>query len=186
MNILEKEIEDLVYEGLKTKPRLLELKGLKLYPNCVRQFNLGSYGIADLVCFDIKSRRKNARQVSIQIVELKKESLNKETLIQAFRYAAGVRDYVSSNFESRIEIKFEFILIGKTIQEELSFIVESLYDEIKLYTYSIDFEDGIIFNRCTDGLIANNMPAILPYISHVLKHSNFSCDFRKIEINEPY
>lgn len=157
MNILEHEIEDVIwneierenYDGLKE--RGLPISDKYTY---FRQFNLGSYGIADLIgvyvapsCFE---RGKKRRCVFVQIFELKKDEVNAGTFFQAVRYAKGFK-HKAEHEEIGYTFYFDFHLIGKTAEFKSAFIyLPDVAGEVNIYTVSITLEEGIIFSRRHD------------------------------------
>jgi hypothetical protein len=55
MNVLEKEVEDMLWQGIIEDRELVRRKGLVVWDNATyyRQFDLGSYGICDIAGFQI-------------------------------------------------------------------------------------------------------------------------------------
>jgi hypothetical protein len=99
MNILEKELEDIVYETFVSNRTALLNRGLYLQEGiALRQLNLGSYGIADIVIMKMhkgRSIQKDgshfiSRSILCTVVELKKETINVATLLQALGYCKGI------------------------------------------------------------------------------------------------
>ena len=146
MNILEKEIEEIIYESLINNSEELQKRGLVLYPNCIRQLDLGSYGRADLICYKI-SKRGKYRAIYIQILELKKDTIDASTMMQSFRYEKGLREMIENSFNfSNTDIIVSHIIIGKTIQLNGDFVfsLDSI-PNLRAYTYKIDLINGINF-----------------------------------------
>ena len=148
MNVLEYEIEDLIYGSLKNNPDRLRKKGLHLFKNSIRQLNLGSYGIADLVCYH-NSHSKEGSVLNIQVVEIKKDYINADTIMQASRYVAGIRRLLDKRFNlKRTSLFFTIVLIGREIQVSGDFVfLLDAFGEVSAYTYSIDLDEGVKFQR---------------------------------------
>ena len=143
MNILEKEIEDVVFQ---CSNEVLRSRGLLIYGNKIRQLNLGSYGIADLVT--IRFNKKYNTCISIQVIELKKDTIDVNSLMQCARYAIGIKRYLTTVKKiNDYKISFECMLIGKQIQLNGDFVFLSDLFKVKCYEYRIDIVDGIKFVR---------------------------------------
>jgi len=142
MKFLEKNLEDIIFEtdNLKLFERGLPIKGKKL-----RQVNLGSYGVADLVCFE---RIKD--QVVVTVFELKKDCVNIDALLQALRYVEGIKTYFRlRKFHKKSNIKYIINLCGSKIsdQKEIRLITSNLSDDFLLVdTYKYEYGlDGLYF-----------------------------------------
>ncbi|MCT4596313.1 MAG: hypothetical protein N4A50_00335 [Vallitalea sp.] len=122
MNLLEKDIEDIIYNSpwlLDERYVIPKIKGSRNESG--RQINIGRNGLNRYIDLLFKDTRDN-RPV---IVELKKESLTRENIAQILEYRALV---VSMEEENKIEWQSEFeqnyycpklILIGTTASEEV-------------------------------------------------------------------
>lgn len=151
MNILEKEIEDVVYESLINYPNILFKKGLIVDQTSAtvyfRQFNLGSYGIADLVGACKTVDDYNNKTLEITVFELKKDEINTGTLLQAIGYCKGL-DKMAYRFANNYSIKFNIVLLGKTLNKKDSFCyMADFVENLSVYTYSIDLIEGMIFRN---------------------------------------
>lgn len=151
MNILEKELEDLIFENTKDTSKLVS-RGLDFigkYSIFSRQLDLGSYGIADIVAFGydpITNSFKKNKHLNICIIELKKDKIDRDTLFQALRYAKGVEAYVSNNYN--MACKFELSLIGTSIDLTSDFVYcLDYFENLNVYTTSLNLVDGINFKR---------------------------------------
>lgn len=173
MNILEKEIEDIVFE---TSNETLSSIGLDLLPNKMRQVNLGSYGISDIICWGIVWKKyPYNRDIHIQIVELKKDLVDVNTMMQSARYEKGIKLFINQFNLVDTEIHIEHILIGKKVQTngDFMYLLDS-NDKYSVFTYSIDVEKGIVFtqrnNFCIKNASLSNMTrkSILKIIKHQL------------------
>lgn len=150
MNILEKEIEDVVWDAISKDKKILLERGLELHcKKYFRQLDLGEYGTPDIIGCSASDETKSAH---IEVIELKKDTINVYTLLQAVRYAKAV----SLIFEDYNYIDFELILVGKSLDfsDSFCYLPDVLLD-VKIYTYSIDLEKGITF-KCHTGWSLQN------------------------------
>lgn len=122
MNLLEKDIEDIIYNSLWLLDERYVIPKIKGSRNEFgRQINIGRNGLNRYIDLLFKDTRDN-RPV---IVELKKETLIRENIAQILEYRALM---VSMDDESKIEWKSEFgqnyyypklILVGTFASEEV-------------------------------------------------------------------
>lgn len=151
MNVLEKEIEDIIWEasGIQLIERGLEVKlgSLKW-----RQLHLGSYGIADMVTVRLVKRvdklNGNTWVLLVDVFELKKEEINVNTYLQALEYCKGLERFFSTINTISHTCEFKIILIGKKIDTSSSFCyMADFCSNLDLYTYKIDLEKGVRFHK---------------------------------------
>ncbi len=159
MNILEKEIEDIVFNTASDK---LRARGLFIPNLKIRQLNLGSYGISDIIAYAFYRDEFNKVQIYITVIELKKDSVDANTVMQAARYCKGIDELLHREFNlDNHHLHFDIVVIGKTIQLNGDFVYMAEYlNNLRAYTYSIDLEKGITFTRISDYGIVN--PTIVP------------------------
>lgn len=143
MNILEKEIEDLVYEVAREDTAPIRERGFPMRGKVLRQVDLGSYGIADLITF-----RFNSQVISLQIIEIKRDDVNAQTLMQAARYAKGAEIFMNKHYPhlAKRMLDIEILLLGKKI--DLSGDFPFLLDytrQARAYTFSLDVFTGLRF-----------------------------------------
>lgn len=149
MNILEKDIEEILYEYIDDKETMKEHGFWCLEQKYYRQVNLGVYGIADIIGVSF-NKIKSYRILSVTIYELKKDYINIDTLIQAARYVKAIeRIFNNKNKEllkiSKINVRI--VLIGREIEIDSDFVfLADFIDDVYLYTYSLDFISGLRFN----------------------------------------
>jgi hypothetical protein len=167
MNILEKEIEDLLelcindsdfnLKALKNRDYDFDFStGKKLIK---RQFELRGYGIIDLITisfeefFDYQDNSLNIIPV-IKIYELKKEKIDVNSLMQLSRYIKGMKRYIhkiDKNILSdlnKIKIcnNIRGILVGKSVQMNGDFVfLMELIRGVKVITYKLDMNIGLKF-----------------------------------------
>lgn len=142
MNILEKEIEDVLFFGLKslTIDEAIE-RGIPKIENFhyERQVSLCEYGIADIVGYEINYEEKTC---SFHVFELKKDYIDINTFLQCLRYSRAIKLLFS---EYNVSIKM--FLIGKEIHLNNDFCyLPDLFNNVVLMTYSIDMFCGVIFD----------------------------------------
>lgn len=160
MNILEQEIEDVIWEAIEhCQHDELRERGLPIYDQFTyyRQLHLGNYGRADLVGVNATpSKTENGekvRNIYIQIFELKKGKIDHGTLSQAVRYAKGLQ-HQGKNIKYKLH--FYFHLVGKSVDLEGSFpYFSDLFFEITFHTYSISLTKGIVFERRQNFYLTN-------------------------------
>jgi hypothetical protein len=163
MNVLEKEIEDVLFQSLPNRAVLKERGFIHFENKYYRQMYLGSYGQADIVGASIHKGDKE-RQIDITIYELKKDEINMATLMQAMRYVRGIQTYFEKIFSEYIPIqKYKIVCIGKTIDMTTEFIFSpNIFDNVFLYTYGIDLIKGITFTPIKNYKVLDPDPLYLP------------------------
>ena len=146
MNILESEIEDLISENLKTPEgkNLLYNRGLRfvdIYDKFYRQIKLGNYGRLDLAGLRYNH---SDRSYNVSVIEIKKDEININTMLQAIRYCRGIYSMFS---KYEVEINFQIFLIGKSICNNDFCYIPDFIHNVSLYTYKIDLQKGLLFNN---------------------------------------
>ncbi|KEH91525.1 hypothetical protein [Clostridium novyi] len=151
MNLLEKDIEDIIYNSpwlLDERYVIPKIKGSR--NEFGRQINIGRNGLNRYIDLLFKDTRDN-RPV---IVELKKETLIRENIAQILEYRALM---VSMDDESKIEWKSEFgqnyyypklILVGTFASEEVKISANLAGIEIRTLVGIEDLE--VNFNDIKD------------------------------------
>ncbi len=150
MNILEKEIEDIIWNAIHSEPQILSDRGLYIPPNHTwfRQLDLGSYGIADMV-----SVRKgldpfdDTKTLYVTVYELKKDEINLGVLLQAASYCKGILR-IADKFAKNHTIEFRIRLIGKTLNMGNNFCyLPDCFPLLQIFTFAINMTDGIKFHN---------------------------------------
>lgn len=158
MNILEYEIEDLISENLQTSEgkNLLYKRGLRfvdIYDKFYRQIKLGNYGRLDLA--GVRYNHSD-RSYNVSVIEIKKDEININTMLQAIRYCRGI-DSIFSKYE--FEINFQIFLIGKSVCNDDFCYIPDFIQNISFYTYKIDLQNGLSFkNEYGYKLTCENLP----------------------------
>ncbi len=154
MGFLEKDLEDIIFEA--DREELLK-RGLPIRGKVYRQLQIGNYGRADLVSvergFDFIDGVFE-RVLFINVFELKKDALTIDALIQAKRYASGIRRFLDKRDFSHSAI-INTTIIGNSINSGGDWIYMLNDYKIKTYTYDYRF-DGIFFTRHNDWSLVND------------------------------
>jgi len=156
MNILEKELEEIIYETIKQKDGLNKLyeRGLwsiKKYDVFARQSNLGDYGRLDMVGFKFYKETDGysyIKTLRVGVFELKKGEINASTFFQAIRYCKGIEKYIDYHYKGiDLNLEFEIALIGTSICKKGDFIYLPDYmNNLALYTTKLSLDQGITFH----------------------------------------
>ena len=91
-SLLEEELEEYIFDNEKALKKIIgnfKSKNLLLF----RQFNLGIWGIVDLISFEF-IKTKNKSFYKINIIELKKDRYGYDALGQALRYKRGLETII--------------------------------------------------------------------------------------------
>lgn len=141
--ISESKLEDFIYNhlsGLKHIEHIDEFFESNDILFVERQFNLGDYGVADIVCFYNTSIEYDIR---VEIYELKKGIIDKSALIQALRYKAGISFFLTELGFSNFEISV--ILVGSDVSHDDKFnFMPSAIENLSIYSYDICAYNGLI------------------------------------------
>ncbi len=153
MKFLEKDLEQIIWENLKTQDgcRLLYDKGLKIVHDKhdfeFSQLNIGNYGRLDLLTASRTS--PCGTEYQINLYELKKDKISVSAFLQAVGYLKGISRYLEVRYPDYY-FSFGIILIGSSIDKNGSacFLPEVISSDqffLAHYTYSYDI-NGIRFN----------------------------------------
>jgi hypothetical protein len=157
MNVLEKEIEEMIWQGLNEDRKLLIRKGLVVWEDAsyYRQLDLGSYGISDIIGFHIEPKINGYRTIRAHVIEIKKEEINNATFFQGLRYAKAITRIIEGKFNNTTCV-CGITLIGKTVDSASDFIyLPDIMSNVALYTYKLDFKYGLYFSREEEYSITN-------------------------------
>jgi len=153
MNFLECNLEKII---LNTDNKLLQQRGLLISGKKRSQVKIGNYGIADIV-----THRRDNQCLIIDILELKRNAIDLNSLDQSLRYARGIQRYFQiRHFEN---YKIQITLVGSSIanSDGLIYLTDLVYSDeigcinnISLFTYDYDF-DGISFSLHNDYRLKN-------------------------------
>lgn len=149
MKFLEKDLEGIIFETLKTKDgyKTLQQIGLDLQrPSiCLRQPRIGNYGIADLVTVD-KWYFDGKPRLFIRVYELKKDLINLATVLQVSRYMTGIKHYLKHKGINNAMVVGR--IIGKTVDTDDWVYLMSNVDNIDVYEYNY-LIDGLKLEQTT-------------------------------------
>lgn len=113
-----------------------------------RQFNLGRYGIVDLLSVDIEMIF--GCTIEIKCVELKKEKMKLAHIAQLGRYMTGIKS-MTSKVQQKYGRKIRLAVTGTLIVPEVEtnsdivFLTNHLSESIEILTYNFSLEDGLVF-----------------------------------------
>jgi len=150
MNILEKEIEDLVQEYINTeKENVFNLdKGILL-----RQFELGNYGVVDLLHINylaFNNPDEREKHLTITPIEIKRGKISYNEVGQICRYVKGIGSFISKKGYHDVfnSISVRGILMGKEIDLSSDFVYAmELIESISVYTFSLNLKTGLQFTK---------------------------------------
>lgn len=154
MNFLEKDLETIIYENYAAcYERGLDISQIGEYlgETRYRQPNLAPYGIADLVNIRYSP---SEYELTIQVIECKKDEINLATYTQAQRYVTAIKAILKAAFgigENTINIIVELILVGRKFEpgNEFAYIYNAdTRCQAFTYTYAVD---GIRFTQVPRG-----------------------------------
>lgn len=174
MKFLEKDLETII---ATTDQELLTERGLPLnYDKILRQVDLGSYGIADLITIDyfLRGKKPNGytRDITVTIFELKQNKINEKTLFQALTYYKGLKIFIQDKYKLEwSNVKYQIVLIGSEIDVSTNFIhLADFCPSFILYTYAYHF-DGIWFTKRDNWVIKNAVEPkqLLPRARNAIK-----------------
>jgi hypothetical protein len=174
MKFLEKDLEEIIFDsdhndlyerGLDfcTKPFIKK-----------RQLRIGNYGVADLVFlnrpyyFEDNRFGQHENYKEISVLELKKDTININSLLQAVRYAKGIQRYLNRYKDDHNDYYLNIVLIGKNVNKGdfiyLTDLVSSInstssngaFGMTSIYFYTYNYEiDGLNF-KCHSGYKLTN------------------------------
>jgi hypothetical protein len=160
MKFLEKDLETIIYENLQTDKGkdLLFDKGLEIDFTrlCLakRQLYIGNYGTADIVILQSHFYYPHENEIlenkCINVIELKKENINIDTLLQAVKYVKGIKTYLrnKTNYDSS-EYDYNITLIGKNIDISGNWVyLFDVFELINVTIYKYKYKiDGLFFEE---------------------------------------
>lgn len=143
---LEKTLETIIFE---TDNDLLQDRGLDISGKKIRQVRIGNYGIADLITIEKEyymiNEERHMPHLIVTIYELKKDKIDANTMMQAFRYVKGIQRYLKHRGKD-FSIRFQAVLVGKELcMGDFCYLLDFI-PKMTAVTYSYEF-DGITFSR---------------------------------------
>lgn len=155
MNLLEKELEDAIYEA--TDEQLKERGLVDVVEDGIilrlRQTFLGDEaGRSDLIFVTRKHFGDSFDSVlRINIIELKRDKVGSDALLQAVRYANAVKTYMDLRKFDYYDIKIT--LIGQEIKSDNSFMfLPNLVNRRSNYLHALNEINAYSFRYMIDGI----------------------------------
>lgn len=144
MDFLEKDLEQIVFEQLKSLDGCKKLRSLGLpvayNPFVFRQPRIGDYGVADIVSF-------NREHKLITIYELKNKSIDMRTLLQAGRYLKGIKRFIEHRGYNSCDYSIDIVLIGRYLStDDWVYLFDGIVENTHVFTYDYSIS-GIKFNN---------------------------------------
>lgn len=155
MIYLEKDLEDLIFTASDEE---LESRGFDINGTRLRQVNLGSYGICDILTYSVC---KKSKEIDITIYELKKNNLDYQTLMQAVRYSKGVKHFFQSR-KSLFKVNIKIVLVGAKA-DALVYFLPDVFECVSVILYDFNIT-GVLFKNISGyGYSATNLPKKLKF-----------------------
>lgn len=144
MNIYESDLEDMLIGIIEKndlsalRDRGLDLPEMKYW---YRQLQVLK-GVADIVGLKIHNGFCH-----VLIIELKKDAISHSTLDQAKGYAIAIKDTLKYKYKiPSSKLYIQMMLIGRSISDNVAYMIDESSDELLCYTYNFDALTGISFN----------------------------------------
>tara|TARA_B100000678_G_C18228596_1_gene509843 strand:+ start:5133 stop:5762 length:630 start_codon:yes stop_codon:yes gene_type:complete len=137
----EKSLEDFIF-SYHQKTGLFVFDKEK-YDICLRQVNLGGYGIADLVFVDLEwSNGPDSPIFHFNIVELKNDKARLKDFSQVCRYRTGIQNMMSTSYGPMEFFIYSTLLVKKGLIEDVdaSFLSANI-ENFFAYEFDIDNEN---------------------------------------------
>jgi hypothetical protein len=158
MKFLEKDLEEIIYNQLKSKEGCKALLGKGLMCSVAdktfRQLRIGNYGITDIVNYYKPIVITDGEHSEIEsnhyvnVIELKKDSVSLSAFIQGVRYCKGIKRFFN---KKGYNLHLSLTLIGSKVDMGSDIIylpdlIDSVDFDVQLYTYSYEI-DGLKFEE---------------------------------------
>lgn len=169
MKFYEKNLEDLIWDhcqGINGKMTLIDrgFPGIIRHSKIYRQFNLGIYGIADLIAvsmpYKIEEIDYNYLHIRVDIFELKLNECTTDSLNQLCGYMTAVKSLAVSHAIQLLPTIQEdgFIvlpeiyghLIGASLKDGMHFVLDQT-PKIFFTQYDFSLENGLLFKMHAKG-----------------------------------
>lgn len=149
VKIVEKELEEYIYsQEMNGGPYFLPAD--ENFDFVYRQFKLHPYGIIDLLYVDCNFHD----DIRLHIVELKKDKLDTDALLQISRYRQGIKHHISLLFpdpKNRPNVQVTGSLIGTSLGDGMWYLIDSI-PWLDCHTYKLSLESGVTFEQqCRQG-----------------------------------
>lgn len=174
--ISERKLEAMIFNHLSGKQTFEGFEDIGSdHKTCLRQFSLGPFGVADIITIGNDGPEDF---IQVDIYELKKGCIDKNALVQIFKYKNAMEEYCE---HSGVEVsEWGLYLIGGGISNDGLFelAVKSITD-LSVYQYNIN-SMGICLNKMCYSLnslsFKNNIKEIMvcyDYDKHDVECENF-------------
>ena len=146
MEILEKELEDYLYD---LEVGVDDTHPIDVMGKCYRQVNIEGYGKIDLLYVHIDPIPHVYPSIYIDIVELKRGTIDLTAIGQICRYKRALDRYIgkitSKQHKLRGRIEVRGVLVGsKYASGDVCFVGDSV-EWLSVYNYEVSLSDGISF-----------------------------------------
>jgi hypothetical protein len=141
MNIVEIDLEDLIFQDLITRSgSTLLSRGLNLHLLQIpvqrtywhRQVTLGDYGICDIVGY---TRFRGS--ILVDLIELKNRPIKSEDFDQLMRYKTAIKGIIKNTFSKNVCFHISTYLIGPGI-EDGHYIQNNMPVNLTTFTFNVD------------------------------------------------
>jgi len=179
----EKELEDFICNDIEEN-KICPVAGTSV-DLFERQLNLGAYGVADIVKISIEWDH-----IDVTVLEVKKETITSDAIIQTVRYMEGLKHFIGEYFadmqDQEIFIYGEIAAPNSSLGDGVFLL--NVIDNLNIYEISCDLMSGFS-SEC----IGNNYVRTVPNFKHLIpkarlirkKHleviKTFRSDMRKIQ-----
>lgn len=145
----EKELEDWIYRKFQEE-NICCVDGTEPH-HMIRQMNLGSYGICDLVSFSVYKHEK-VTEIEVRLYELKKEKITADAFTQICRYATAINQQIEFYGKSFV-VDITCVLIGTEIDESCYILNQSNFMYYRPY---FNLDSGVEFKESSSGWHRSN------------------------------
>lgn len=141
----EKELEDLIMANIESNFHSPFTDDV--VHKVIQQVSLDSYGVADLITFKCTIKNDNRPHFEIDVIEVKKQKINKDTLAQVARYMAGV-EHLFLGWENLDSFSVTGTVVAPSVSmnDDTVFLCDAI-DRIRLFTADFNPLKGIDFNE---------------------------------------
>lgn len=177
MNIIEKDLEDILFECMSSEEgqKALAERGLTTKGLVFRQVDLGAYGRIDLLTVEFV-KNSEGYLLTFTIYELKKDEVNVNTLVQGSRYVSGLRRIVYKEIQDDkrfIDVNINLRMIGNSVRmDDFVLLYNNIKNSVEIYTYNFSVK-GFVFELVPRGWYKENEGFNNPLVEKI-KHPGVS------------
>lgn len=145
----EKSLEDFIYNHWRETGRFIA--DGKEYQVCLRQVNLGGYGIADLIFVSLDLSDIENTLFVFHVVELKNEKIKLKDFGQISRYLTGVNKATASSHNyKRFRSYGSLVVKDGIINDNDAAYIPNILGTVHVYEFKIDpVSCSIVFEEFT-------------------------------------